>query len=230
MALGNCDDNNACTIDRCDPTVGCRHVPNLRCSIVANLAFKLVNPIAALSFKRSGGTKDGGGFVKVTLQDVVIESVDSKLVRQKVKVNAVITGADAGLASLLYPIVALGGGAGALDALHAHGYDVAVTGDLQPCQDAFPSDVCTTLAQQLSKAIDASLGPGDDGERDAFRQGAQALGYSPDGCCTPTTCAAQGANCDSIPDGCGGTLECGSCTLPATCGGAGMPNQCGVIL
>jgi hypothetical protein len=29
--------------------------------------------------------------------------------------------------------------------------------------------------------------------------------------CTPTTCAAQGDPCGSIPNGCGGTLECASC-------------------
>jgi hypothetical protein len=47
------------------------------------------------------------------------------------------------------------------------------------------------------------------------------------GTCTPTTCAAHGANCGSISDGCGGTLTCGSCTAPATCGGGGTPNVCG---
>jgi acid phosphatase len=37
--------------------------------------------------------------------------------------------------------------------------------------------------------------------------------------CTPTDCASQGASCGAIPDGCGGTLDCGSCTGPQT-GGA----------
>jgi hypothetical protein len=47
--------------------------------------------------------------------------------------------------------------------------------------------------------------------------------------CTPTTCAAQGKNCGSIADGCGGTLSCGSCspTPPQTCGGGGTANVCG---
>jgi hypothetical protein len=45
--------------------------------------------------------------------------------------------------------------------------------------------------------------------------------------CAPTTCAARGANCGAIPDGCGGTWNCGSCTAPETCGGGGFPNQCG---
>jgi hypothetical protein len=47
------------------------------------------------------------------------------------------------------------------------------------------------------------------------------------GTCTPTTCAAHGANCGSIPDGCGGTLTCGTCTAPQTCGGGGTSNVCG---
>jgi chitodextrinase len=47
------------------------------------------------------------------------------------------------------------------------------------------------------------------------------------GACTPTTCSAQGKNCGSISNGCGGTLGCGSCTSPAVCGGAGVANVCG---
>ncbi|XXX79009.1 calcium-binding EGF-like domain-containing protein [Sorangium sp. So ce134] len=35
--------------------------------------------------------------------------------------------------------------------------------------------------------------------------------------CVPTTCAAQGATCGSIADGCGGTLDCGSCGAGFTC-------------
>src|SRR5262249_31185997 len=44
---------------------------------------------------------------------------------------------------------------------------------------------------------------------------------------TPTTCAAQGKNCGTISDGCGGTLTCGACTAPQTCGGGGVANVCG---
>ncbi|AUX44938.1 uncharacterized protein SOCE26_064080 [Sorangium cellulosum] len=35
--------------------------------------------------------------------------------------------------------------------------------------------------------------------------------------CVPTTCAAQGATCGTIPDGCGGTLTCGSCAAGSAC-------------
>jgi hypothetical protein len=45
--------------------------------------------------------------------------------------------------------------------------------------------------------------------------------------CTPTTCAAQGKNCGTIANGCGGTLNCGACAAPQTCGGGGVANVCG---
>src|SRR5262249_60660266 len=47
-------------------------------------------------------------------------------------------------------------------------------------------------------------------------------------CGSPPTSAAAGANCGMIADGCGGTLDCGTCTLPETCGAGGRPNVCGL--
>src|SRR5262245_59363200 len=44
--------------------------------------------------------------------------------------------------------------------------------------------------------------------------------------CAPTSCFAQGKNCGSIADGCGGTLNCGTCAAPQTCGGGGVANVC----
>jgi hypothetical protein len=45
--------------------------------------------------------------------------------------------------------------------------------------------------------------------------------------CVPTTCAARNWNCGTAPDGCGGTLDCGTCTSGLTCGGGGVGNRCG---
>jgi hypothetical protein len=45
--------------------------------------------------------------------------------------------------------------------------------------------------------------------------------------CVPTTCAEQGHNCDSIPNGCGDTIICGTCKPPEKCGGAGVAGVCG---
>lgn len=36
-------------------------------------------------------------------------------------------------------------------------------------------------------------------------------------CCAPTTCASLGYECGSWSDGCGGTLNCGTCSLGYTC-------------
>jgi hypothetical protein len=46
--------------------------------------------------------------------------------------------------------------------------------------------------------------------------------------CPPQSCAAQGLDCGLAGDGCGNQIDCGSCTLPQTCGGAGVPGACGV--
>ncbi|MBV9948030.1 MAG: hypothetical protein JOZ69_14340 [Myxococcales bacterium] len=47
--------------------------------------------------------------------------------------------------------------------------------------------------------------------------------------CTPVTCAARGVSCGPTGDGCGGMLDCGSCTGAQFCGGAGF-GQCGLGL
>jgi hypothetical protein len=45
--------------------------------------------------------------------------------------------------------------------------------------------------------------------------------------CVPRTCAQQGIQCDGAGDGCGNLLQCGSCPTGQTCGGGGVPGQCG---
>lgn len=45
--------------------------------------------------------------------------------------------------------------------------------------------------------------------------------------CAPATCLSAAKSCGTLDDGCGGTVKCGSCTAPATCGGGGVANVCG---
>ena len=52
-------------------------------------------------------------------------------------------------------------------------------------------------------------------------------GFPDAGTCAPLTCAQQNFNCGPAGDGCGGTLDCGPCTPPQTCGGGGTFGQCG---
>ena len=44
--------------------------------------------------------------------------------------------------------------------------------------------------------------------------------------CTPTTCAAQGKNCGTIADGCGGTPDCGTCGTGQRCAGGTCQEIC----
>ena len=44
--------------------------------------------------------------------------------------------------------------------------------------------------------------------------------------CTPKTCQQLGINCGPAGDGCGGLLQCGSCTMPQQCGAGGQPGVC----
>jgi hypothetical protein len=52
-------------------------------------------------------------------------------------------------------------------------------------------------------------------------------GVGDGGLCHPTTCLEQGVSCGPIGDGCGHVLQCGTCTLPDTCGGGGVLGRCG---
>ncbi|MEI8255412.1 MAG: hypothetical protein WCJ30_07025, partial [Deltaproteobacteria bacterium] len=45
--------------------------------------------------------------------------------------------------------------------------------------------------------------------------------------CHPRTACPAGLNCGLYPDGCGGTISCGTCTAPDSCGGGGASNVCG---
>ncbi|WP_375768928.1 Ig-like domain-containing protein [Archangium gephyra] len=50
--------------------------------------------------------------------------------------------------------------------------------------------------------------------------------------CTPTTCAAQGATCGTLADGCGGTLSCGTCATGEICSSVNtccMPTTCAAL-
>ncbi|MHB1844404.1 MAG: hypothetical protein ACYCWW_06155 [Deltaproteobacteria bacterium] len=80
-------------------------------------------------------------------------------------------------------------------------------------------------------AIGGGDGGLDGGDAGALRQadGGPGRDAGTDGgfVCGLRSCASVGANCGPIGDGCGGVLECGSCTAPEICGGAGKPSVCG---
>ncbi len=53
-------------------------------------------------------------------------------------------------------------------------------------------------------------------------------GYPDAGNCIPKTCSQLGYDCGTNGDGCGHTINCGTCTPPAICGGGGQPSVCGI--
>ena len=61
-----------------------------------------------------------------------------------------------------------------------------------------------------------------DGRRASLETLAQGAG------CQALTCAAQGLDCGTAIDGCGGVLHCGTCPSGEACGGGGRPNVCGL--
>jgi hypothetical protein len=98
---------------------------------------------------------------------------------------------------------------------------------------------CTpiTCAQQ-----NITCGPAGDGCGNLLQCGSCATGQTCGGggtsgqcgttstpTCTPATCAQLGVTCGPTGDGCGNLLQCGSCLTGQTCGGGGVPGQCGGI-
>ncbi len=70
---------------------------------------------------------------------------------------------------------------------------------------------------------------GEDLPPGAFTPQTDGGSAPPPPTCKKLTCADAKANCGPIGDGCGGTVECGTCdaTKGESCGGGGTPSVCG---
>jgi len=84
--------------------------------------------------------------------------------------------------------------------------------------DVFPAECTTAPMSAQEKALEYLIW-----------DLASCLPGPPGATCTPTTCAAIGATCGPVGDGCGGTLQCGTCNGCQTCGGGGTPSVCGGV-
>ncbi|HZH03425.1 MAG TPA: PQQ-binding-like beta-propeller repeat protein, partial [Myxococcaceae bacterium] len=51
-------------------------------------------------------------------------------------------------------------------------------------------------------------------------------GEEPPSSCTPVTCESQAKNCGALDDGCGNTVECGTCAAGQVCGTDASANVC----
>lgn len=93
-------------------------------------------------------------------------------------------------------------------------YVLAGTNDLCDCLDTDP------LVYPTQTEVCNGFDDNCDGQVDVGATCPVGEGCSAGQCvaiCVPTTCAAEGATCGSVPDGCGGSLVCGSCATGEVC-------------
>lgn len=157
-------------------------------------------------------------------------------------------------AAARYALVLLSVGVAACASNSSGATDANVDGQADAATDTSAGDGATPDASAMDSGAPDSGAPdggapdggiSDSGARDGGApdsgipdSGAPDSGRSdsaaPDGgcgaACCPTTCAALGADCGSIPDGCGGVLACGVCSGPDVCSGGSCvcpPATCG---
>ena len=219
-----CDDANVCTTDFCTPpTVGCGHLNNAlacndgnaatvgdSCSGSKCMGFtrdaKLTliageNPSLSAAFPAAGDARTNGTSVRVSLINM-----DPARFPAGCAGAAITVGGISGTATVT-PFAAR-----AAPLVRATAVNFLVPGTVAAGSTASIRLSCTVGGVTHSTRWSGVVA------------NAPAPAPAP---CTPTTCAAQGKNCGTIPDGCGGTLTCGVCTAPLTCGGGGVANVCG---
>jgi len=104
----------------------------------------------------------------------------------------------------------------------------ALSGTLAIDLDPEDRAMTCTSARWLILIVFATVGCGHHTNSSEPPDGVIDANPSDDsGTCGLVTCASEHATCGPIGDGCGGVIECGSCTAPETCGGGGTPFTCG---
>jgi hypothetical protein len=185
--------NNTGTVDCGDPNtknacIECCTYPN--CGIVITCC-PLIGPCTIVNNASSASsplklTQVAGGLMLQFQRTIKPDGVDVKLKVSFLKkifprganVRVRLTGADAQLSGLLYPVLFLGQG-DPIATLHAAGYDVTAGGTFTTCQSLFPAQLCSDMAIGLSRNIQAGLGVGIRTEFNAFMDAVNTLGYGP---------------------------------------------------
>lgn len=170
VCLACCLDDDGCDVINEPPTTGFTGLELKVSAVVGSVK---------LQFQRKDGIKAGQPTVGVRLKQTFLSGPRKPVIT----LRAQLTGPDASLGGLLFPIAFLASGPAALDTLRAQGLNVSLVGapPAQTCQSVLPAEACTTLARRLSSSIDAALGAGDGVERPAFIAQAVTLGFPPCG-------------------------------------------------
>ncbi len=98
-----------------------------------------------------------------------------------------------------------------------------------PAGEECVDGVCVDPGEPADTGPDADPDPGPDvgpgADTDADTDADTGPEPDPD-CPDPNTCEDYGADCGWIPDGCGGTVNCGGCPGGYSCGAGDDQNQC----
>ena len=90
---------------------------------------------------------------------------------------------------------------------------------------AMPPDLAVTPPDFATSPMDLAIKPMD------FAMKPMDFATTPpdfSSACVPVTACGNNKECGDRPDGCGGVVHCGNtCKGKRTCGGGGIPNQCG---
>jgi hypothetical protein len=103
-----------------------------------------------------------------------------------------------------------------------------VYGENGPSSFGTPCDLSCPVTPQGSPGSPGSGGVCDGGlGTPCYDAGSIVMDGGPGmAICVPRTCADFGYDCGANSDGCGGVLDCGTCTAPQYCGGGGY-SRCG---
>ena len=178
----NCGDaatKNAC-IECCTTPASC--VLTIHCCPLSGPCNVTNKPTGDVQLKLN----ETSGGLKLQFQRVVkSDAVDIKLKLQFLKktfpkplvLKARLTGSDAKLGALLFPVLFLGQGSAAAANLQLAGYDVQVAGILPTCQSLFPTEACAEFGTRLSRGIHGALSASLPEELTPFVDGTTALGW-----------------------------------------------------
>ena len=169
-----CSGQPGCTIGKisCCPLSGDCTVTN-KPSGGGGLPLKITEVVGGLKLQFQRKLSSDGADVKLKV------SFLRGVFRKGLSLSVHLTGDDAQISGLLFPVVFLGAGSGAIDSLHGAGYDVAVTGTLPTCQSLVPDQLCAEAAGALVKTLYGALAVGNRVEAQQFVNGANGLGWGP---------------------------------------------------
>ena len=181
---GNTNTKNACSeccttpagcvlTIHCCPLSGPCTVVNKPSSTTLPLKLKLDVGGWKLQFQRT--IKDD--YVDVKVKATFLKQIFPKGVNAKVR----LTGPDAQLAGLVWPVAFLGQGDAAPTSLANAGIDVTIDGAPATCQSLFPPEACTDMAVGLSRNVQGAIGVAAKPELNPFLDAVNSMGLGPCG-------------------------------------------------